>query len=453
MAQVRLFRPGDIQNPTGFFGDVIELTPSRLVLSDGFRQAAYEGQLFYDRFGLTGGTLTAVTLYERNQPTVDIFGFSTPILPLARPIDDGDIATVFRTVLAGADRILGSAGDDRLAGYAGDDYIEAGPGNDSLLGGAGNDVLWGGPGNDRISGGDGIDAALFETLRRQEVLSGNPAASATITGPAGTDSLDTVEILRFYDGSLSFSAYTQTGQALRLYQAALGRAPDAIGLGSYTEALESGRLSVSSAAGQFASSQEFTLRYGALDNTGFVTVLYQNALGRAPDAPGLANWVGALNAGLISRGDAVAGFSESNEAILRSVPAFNAGVWAPEPASVDVVRLYQTMFDRLPDQAGLLAWTQARAGGLSYGELLQAFASSAEFQGLYGGTSNRDFVARLYLNALDRPGDPGGLAAWTGALDAGQLTRADVVTGFAFSTEMTVKIAPRVSDPGGFLFT
>jgi Domain of unknown function (DUF4214)/RTX calcium-binding nonapeptide repeat (4 copies) len=46
-----------------------------------------------------------------------------------------------------------------------------------------------------------------------------------------------------------------------------------------------------------------------------VTLLYQNVLGRAPDAGGLASWKNLLDAGTQTRTQVVTGFSESAEYI------------------------------------------------------------------------------------------------------------------------------------------
>ena len=60
--------------------------------------------------------------------------------------------------------------------------------------------------------------------------------------------------------------------------------------------------------------------------------------------------------------------------------------------------------------------------------------------------SNHGFVEQLYLNALGRPGECEGLAHWAGALDAGALSRAEVVAGFASSDEMMAKLTLGVED-------
>jgi S-layer protein len=93
---------------------------------------------------------------------------------------------------------------------------------------------------------------------------------------------------------------------VRVYQAAFGRVPDQEGLKNW---VNSG-LSMDQIAEGFVNSEEFTNRYGSNNVTeAFVTSLYFQVLGRAPDAEGLANWT---NSGL-SAAQILAGFSESQE--------------------------------------------------------------------------------------------------------------------------------------------
>ncbi len=108
------------------------------------------------------------------------------------------------------------------------------------------------------------------------------------------------------------------------------------------------------------------------------------------------------------------------------------------------------LLDRLPDVWGLAHWTAAREAGLSQRDMVAHLVASAEFQRRFGGLSNRDFVEQLYRTALDRPGDAGGLAAWTHVLDAGIDTRAGVALSFAGSAEMAAKVAPMTA--GGVWF-
>ena len=105
------------------------------------------------------------------------------------------------------------------------------------------------------------------------------------------------------------------GPAVRLYTAYFLRQPDYAGLMYWlgkmypTSGASSSLAQVSQA---FAQSTEFVNRYGSLSNEGFVNLVYQNVLGRQPEALGRDYWIGQLNSGL-SRGELMIGFSESTE--------------------------------------------------------------------------------------------------------------------------------------------
>jgi len=71
-------------------------------------------------------------------------------------------------------------------------------------------------------------------------------------------------------------------------------------------------LNLDQVAGGFTGSAEFQAKYGALDDTQFVTLLYNNVLHRAPDPAGLSGWLNVLETGG-TRTSVVIGFSESPE--------------------------------------------------------------------------------------------------------------------------------------------
>ncbi len=109
-------------------------------------------------------------------------------------------------------------------------------------------------------------------------------------------------------------SYSETveAQAERLYDAALGRTPDAIGYGNLTRAMLNG-LTLQQAALGFVQSGEFASRYGAATSNGaFVDALYQNTLHRAADPGGRTQYLAALNSGM-SRADLLVNFSEASE--------------------------------------------------------------------------------------------------------------------------------------------
>lgn len=157
-----------------------------------------------------------------------------------------------------------------------------------------------------------------------------------------------------------------TAPIVRLYWAFFNRIPDYGGLTNWTTAYRGG-MSLSAIATEFAASQEFLNTYGALNNTQFVTLLYQNVLGRQPDPAGLSNWVNALNNGL-SRGDAMIGFSESTEFKATS---YNR---------VYVTMMYVGMLRRSPEQAGFDAWKAYLDSGFSGLLLIEGFFGSQEYR-------------------------------------------------------------------------
>jgi len=115
-------------------------------------------------------------------------------------------------------------------------------------------------------------------------------------------------------------------QVARLYDTVLGRLPDLSGLTNWTHALQGG-VSLQDVANGFVGSQEFQTVYGALDNAGFVSMLYRNVLHRAPDQAGLNNWIGVLDAAHETRAQVVVGFSESAEHMANTAVHIDGGIW------------------------------------------------------------------------------------------------------------------------------
>lgn len=123
-------------------------------------------------------------------------------------------------------------------------------------------------------------------------------------------------------------------RVVRLYDAALDRAPDAEGFGFWAAALRGG-ASLESLAGAFLDSDEYAARTdeagGGPDpgDAGFLARLYRDALRRGGDAEGLAFWEAELAGGLRSRAGVLAAFAESAEAVAASAPLLvaAAAVW------------------------------------------------------------------------------------------------------------------------------
>lgn len=98
-------------------------------------------------------------------------------------------------------------------------------------------------------------------------------------------------------------------------------------------------------------------------------------------------------------------------------------------------RLYQSAFNRSPDQTGLGFWIGVMDKGTSFHDVAQGFVDSNEFQLLYGAqSSNTDFIGRLYQNVLHRTGEAAGMAFWMQAMQNGAAA-ADVLAAFGESAE------------------
>jgi hypothetical protein len=319
------------------------------------------------------------------------------------------------------------------------------------VGTSGPDVFQAGVGSARIDGAGGLDTVVYSSLLRAYApLLVNGATTVVSGGPeVGTGTLANISRVQFVDGYLATSTTDLAAQVYRLYEAALGRAPDPEGLANWTHALAAGQA-LASVAGGFVNSLEFQAEYGSLNNPGYIALLYQNVLGRPYDAAGLANWNAALDSGQ-SRAQVLIGFSESAEFISKTASAVHQGLWVQDAGAAEVARLYDTVFGRLPDVQGETNWTHMLDNGVSTPlQVTQGFVGSAEFQATYGSLDDSHFVQLLYQNALHRPADAGGLANWTAYLATGH-SRAEVVLGFSESPEHIANTAAHIDQ--GVWFT
>ena len=104
----------------------------------------------------------------------------------------------------------------------------------------------------------------------------------------------------------------------RLYVAFFGRKPDPSGLTYWVNKHAKG-TDLGAIATKFAASSEFKTKYGNVNATDFVKLVYTNVLKRQADSTGLAHWVSKMNQGM-SRGQVMVQFSESSEGVRRLAP-------------------------------------------------------------------------------------------------------------------------------------
>ncbi len=367
--------------------------------------SATTGEMFINGAGqgAPGGNRIFMTVWDGNG--IDTYDFSNYTTNMTINLAPGAFSITSSTQLA----YLGNNGTNQYAPgnvfnalqFNGDirsliENANGGSGNDRITGNIAANVLNGGGGADTIISGLGAD---------------------TLSGGTGSDIL-------IADGAVTWDANAEAVR--RLYIATLGRGPDDTGHQNWQASLASGQ-SLEAITTGFINSTEFSNIYGALNNTAFVTTLYNNVLGRAPDSAGLNSWVTQLNNGA-SRESIVLGFSESLEFRNASDVRTHAG---------EVYRMYDSAFNRQADVSGFEGWVNAFYGGAKMTTLVDAFMNSAEFTNTYGavsGLTNTQFVTLLYNNVLNRAPDGSGLTSWVNSLNSGT-SRAEVFMSFSESQE------------------
>jgi hypothetical protein len=192
-----------------------------------------------------------------------------------------------------------------------------------------------------------------------------------------------------------------------VYEDVLGRAPDADGLAYWTGLLDGG-AATSSVAEAIAHSDEYYANF--VIKPGFLKLL-----GRAADDAAVTYWTAKMQAGLTD---------QQLEAELVSSDEFFKNAGGTNAAWVDSV--YKLLLGRTADTDGEAHWNRQLAAGVSRGGVALAIA---------GGVEN---IAQLinadYFHYLGRAADADGLDYWLQQFAAGK-TNEDVIAGFTGSDE------------------
>jgi hypothetical protein len=126
-----------------------------------------------------------------------------------------------------------------------------------------------------------------------------------------------VERLGFADKAVALDTDGVAGQAYRVYKAAFNRDPmagDTAGLGFWIDRMDNA-MDLIEVSARFVDSNEFRSLYGTNPtNEQFLTKLYQNVLGRQPEASGYNWWLNELNTNpQKTKAKVLADFAESSE--------------------------------------------------------------------------------------------------------------------------------------------
>ena len=177
-----------------------------------------------------------------------------------------------------------------------------------------------------VDGGAGSDTAVFNGNLSSFASQQATGGAMVFFNGSSTYTLANMETIRFNDTTLHLDTGGGAASVFRLYEAAFGRQPDIAGETNWLKLLNGGQ-SLTGIAAQFANSAEFASLYGSnSSNQTYVTALYTNTLGRAPDAAGVAYWSDQLTHGT-SRAQLLVAFSESAENVAHVAPLIGQGIW------------------------------------------------------------------------------------------------------------------------------
>jgi len=193
------------------------------------------------------------------------------------------------------------------------------PVGQQITGGSNADRLSSTSGNDTINGGAGRDTVSYAGTTSGYAVYNGGTGNVVVTDltSGAQDTLTNVERLQFSDRYFAIDMDGAAGKAYRVYKAAFNRDPmqgDTTGLGFWISRIDAGMDMVEVGA-RFIDSPEFRSLYGVNPtNADFLTRVYQNVLGRTPDASGYNWWLNALNTDASkTRAKVLADFAESAE--------------------------------------------------------------------------------------------------------------------------------------------
>ncbi|WP_284180357.1 DUF4214 domain-containing protein [Rhabdaerophilum sp. SD176] len=290
----------------------------------------------------TGGAIPEDTAILAFDPSVsgDVV---VPDVPVVIFSGTGGVATVIDSTKTGV-AVFG-AGDDTVTATggsaatfdlgSGDNKLDAseasGPldvtvsgGNNDIDGGLGADTFNINGGGGSFDGGSGFDAAKFDGEASEfDVAFDEATGKVTVTNKSSgeTSVVENTEYLNVAGKIVVVVNSEDQATAATLFEAILGRASDQGGAKAFTSAAKNG-ADLSQLAETMLTSQEFAAKNGGktadqLSNDEFIAAMYQNLFDRGLDS-GAQNWINALNAGVLTKAQAVVQLAKSLESDIKT---------------------------------------------------------------------------------------------------------------------------------------
>ena len=157
MAIVELYRQARMDNLKIYYGDFEEYNSSEIVISDGIFTTTYGGSFSFSSYGDVYGTLQSIRTERLGATSYEVTNIGRGAHQFVNLLNSGDALGAVEYVLAGRDKMLGSAGNDYLMAFDGSNSVFGNKGDDAIFGGRGDDRLDGSVGDDKLSGERGAD--------------------------------------------------------------------------------------------------------------------------------------------------------------------------------------------------------------------------------------------------------------------------------------------------------
>lgn len=169
-------------------------------------------------------------------------------------------------------------------------------------------------GDERLNGFDGIDTVVLPENSTNFSIQATAGSAELVladrNGIGGTDRLLNMDVFQFADRTLELKNFSsalslssaQFTELAEMYVAYFNRAADAIGLYFWADQLAEG-FTLDKIAEEFFDQNETRALYPDPSNTdAFISAVYANVLGRAPDAKGFAFWQDVVARDAVSEG-------------------------------------------------------------------------------------------------------------------------------------------------------
>jgi hypothetical protein len=264
---------GDIYSLTPFFRDVLlPKLPSEAVSSSNTTSTtSSSGGAGTSPSTIPGATTgstssTTTTTTTTTTPATTTPAATTPVAPI---IPNG-------TEKSGSDAV------DRLQGGSGPDVIRSG---------GGSDVIIGSDGNDYIDGGTGVDQLSYSSRAGSISFAVDTGGNVQVRLGSKTDTLVSVERISFTDKAYALDLDGSAGKAAKAIIAAFGKNTVSQYLGIALTMTDKG-ASITDLAKIVVDNKMLPS-----DNGQFVQTVFNNVVGRAPNALELLQFKGILDRG------------------------------------------------------------------------------------------------------------------------------------------------------------